>query len=61
MDQFLLFAGDQYEPSGGWKDFKGSFTTFWAAVEAAARLGDVDWIHIVDTKKGEIVREYFRK
>lgn len=56
MDQYLLFAGDQFYPDGGWQDFKGSFTTLKAALREAAAWG-ADWWQIVDLKTGKIVEE----
>ncbi len=51
---FLLFAGHDYYPGGGWEDFKGCYPTVGDAVLAAASL-DEDWWHIVDCDKKEIV------
>lgn len=48
MKRYLLFAGDNYYPSGGWSDFIGSFDT---VEQALARQCDIrrDWYHVVDT------------
>jgi hypothetical protein len=49
---FLLFAGDEYEPDGGWGDnVGGPFETLEAALDRAGvierhRLGG--WWHIVE-------------
>jgi hypothetical protein len=46
--RYLLFAGCQYYPSGGWDDFKGSFDTIDEAKEQIKILDIEDWWHIVD-------------
>ena len=52
---FLVFAGDNYYPSGGWDDCKGSCGTLVEALRYAANLSSIDWWHIVDTSTLEIV------
>jgi len=46
MKPYLLFAGEQYYPGGGWHDYRGSFASF---TEARDRAGEIkgDWYHIV--------------
>jgi hypothetical protein len=59
MKQFLLFAGYNYYPTGGWYDFQGSYATLEEAREAAAswpRAKD-NWWHIIDNQTGENVAE----
>lgn len=50
MSRFLLFAGNDYYPAGGWGDFKGDFDT---QEEAEAFLANstqkFDWKQIIDT------------
>ena len=41
---YLLFAGSQYYPFGGFFDFQGAYDTVEEAVEAGARY---DWWHVV--------------
>ncbi len=53
MKRFLLFAGDDYYPSGGWGDFVGSYDS----VEEAIPDAYSEWAHIVDTATGDVVRE----
>lgn len=36
--RYLLFAGSQYYPRGGWHDFQGAFNSLPAAHTAAADL-----------------------
>lgn len=50
MKRYLLFAGDDYYPGGGWDDFMGSFDT----IEECQAFGTdtkrgFDWYQIVDT------------
>lgn len=48
--RFLVFAGSDYYPSGGWEDFKGAYPSEYLAIEAIARL-DLDsmsWAQVVD-------------
>jgi hypothetical protein len=56
MNQFLLFGGDTYYPSGGWKDFIMSSPTLENAIAMIPHLEQQkDWYHIVDTKTNQIV------
>lgn len=45
---FLLFAGYNYYPSGGWDDFKGSFSSREEAIKYAKGLADYDWVQVVN-------------
>jgi hypothetical protein len=56
MSDFLLFAGDDYYPLGGWRDFQGRYDTEIAAFEALASVRTADWWHIVECPGGQIVR-----
>jgi len=40
MKRFLLFFGESYYPSGGWKDFQGSFDTVHEARKAVKQERD---------------------
>ena len=42
---YLLFAGDSYYPRGGWRDFKGAFSTLTDARAHALSL-NCDWWHV---------------
>lgn len=64
MKRFLVFAGDAYYPSGGWKDFKGDHDTIEQArtfCDQPEEWGADDfkygstcaWVHIVDTLSSE--------
>lgn len=54
MKRYLLFAGDNYYPSGGWGDFVDGFDS---VEQAALKLAErsYDWFQIVDATTGEIV------
>lgn len=53
--RFLLFAGADYYPSGGWDDYVSAHATEDEAVRAAASLSD--WWHVVDLTTGERVAD----
>jgi len=56
MKRYLLFAGSNYYPAGGWDDF-------WAAsddIEELKRQAEnggwlPDWAHIVDLETREVI------
>ena len=55
MKNFILFAGYNYYPSGGWGDFKGFFDTYEEArlkgVELKNQQMLADWFEVVDLKE----------
>lgn len=58
MNRYLLFAGARYYPSGGFRDYVGSFDT----IEDAESHGSnehfgYDWWQVVDLMDGGIVHE----
>lgn len=61
VGRYLLFAGKDYYPLGGWEDFKGSFSELREAIYAGERQDgqplspDGYWYHIVDSSTGETV------
>jgi hypothetical protein len=59
MNKYLLFAGKNYHPNGGWKDRIGSYETITAAIVEYKRLtngiSDLDWMHVVDITTDRIV------
>ena len=55
---YLLFAGDQYYPAGGWNDFIDEFPTEAEALARAANT-ECNWWHIVHD--GVIVNSGHRK
>lgn len=57
MKRYLVFAGSQYYPYGGWSDFQGDWDTLAEAVEYSCLCGIAfDWWHIVDTTTKQIVK-----
>ena len=46
MGNYLLFAGDNYYPGGGFNDYRGRFETLEDALAWAARKSH-DWWHVV--------------
>ena len=59
-----MFTGDTYYPSGGWRDFKGSFDLVEEAEEEVRRMRNdkelgFDWFQIVDVQmKGTVSEKY---
>lgn len=52
MKRYLLFAGMEHYPGGGWNDVKGHYDTLEEAKEAREALwekGGIDWVQIIDT------------
>lgn len=47
VPRFLVFAGNQFYPLGGWQDFKGAFEDVIDALTKIAN-GGWDWWQIVD-------------
>jgi len=58
VGRYLLFVCHQYEPEGGWHDFRGSFVTLESARSWARHdMHHSNWYHIVDSEAEEIVEE----
>jgi len=57
---FLLFAGDNYYPSGGWSDFRGVYLSEVQALNATNTeeftSRNFDWWHIASLSTEAIVR-----
>ena len=50
---YMLFAGQDFYPGGGWNDFRGTFDTIREAVSAYITLLESEtlhWGHVVGTK-----------
>lgn len=63
-DSFLLFAGEDFCPKGGWKDFKGHFKSFSDAINFFHTIENkLDWAEIVRINSGlvELVWEIENK
>ena len=54
QNKYILFAGSNYYPLGGFDDLKGRFATVEDAKKHAQRAG-YDWYHIVDAESLEII------
>ena len=52
---YILFAGDQYYPSGGWFDLHSTHATIKEALTEAANCGGFDWWHIVNAETLEMI------
>jgi hypothetical protein len=52
MKRYLLFAGENYYPLGGWFDYEVSFDTVDEAI--AAVPASAEWWHVVDTQSAYI-------
>lgn len=49
---FMLFAGQNFYPGGGWNDFRGNFDTIHEAISgyiALTQTETVQWGHVVST------------
>lgn len=54
MKRFLVFAGSEYYPCGGWEDFVGDYDTVEEAMAAdTSGPGPYRWCHVVDTETME--------
>ena len=59
MKKFLLFAGDEYYPRGGFYDFRMSFNSISEAKDHMLKNNEsFDWWHIIDSTTMEVVDEY---
>jgi hypothetical protein len=56
VNRYALFAGDNYYPSGGFQDFRGTFSELESATDFAKKSEeDYDWWHVVDLTDGTVV------
>lgn len=61
LDRYLLFAGEDYYPEGGWRDFQSSHETIEEAKKAFSIFEYRDeWGHIFDLITKEIVVTFWR-
>lgn len=51
---YLVFVWDNYYPSGGWRDFKGTFYSLEDAFQCVLSESG-DWYQIVENN--EVIRE----
>lgn len=60
MKRYLLFAGQDFYPKGGFADFVDSYDSVGKAVEFGNLLvnqvgvNDPDWYHVIDGETGDI-------
>lgn len=62
MKRFLLFAGDEYYPLGGWRDFAKSADSAEELMIEVEKLsvecdGGFFWFQIIDSETGEELDE----
>jgi hypothetical protein len=57
LKQYLLFAGSDYYPSGGWLDFIASFDTMEEAY-TTGQSSQYDWFNVVNNKTGEMIERF---
>lgn len=57
--RYFLFGGNFGYVFGGWKDFRETFPSIYAATVIANKK-DWDWWHVVDLDTFEIVRDFTR-
>jgi hypothetical protein len=58
--RYIVFAGEEYEPAGGWRDLKYICCTLEEARDFVHNKLEEDWWHIVDTVVQRIVEEGHR-
>lgn len=60
LKRFLLFAGEDCCPGGGWSDFRGSYDTVEETRRAwTARTQHYDWWQVIDSTTGQHVEDDF--
>ena len=57
MKRYMLFAGQEFYPSGGWSDFIDSFDSIDEARDCS-RSGPFDWYHIIDSTNLETIEAH---
>jgi len=58
MKRYLLFAGWEYYPLGGWDDLYTTFDNKDNALQKSLNLldeGQGDWVQVVDSVTGEVL------
>lgn len=60
MAKYLLFAGSDYNPNGGWGDYKGDFDSKFLALEHVVEMfrnvhSHTDWFQVVDNNALEVI------
>jgi len=57
MNTYLVFAGNEFYPNGGWLDFKHTFTSLDDAMTYLT-IKHFDWYQVVDSTTCEIVKQH---
>jgi len=66
IKRFLLFAGDDHYPRGGWSDFHSSYDTLAETIGMmhSAGFAHFNWCQVVDVQTGKVYvpadQEYMR-
>lgn len=61
-NRYVIFAGETYYPSEGWKDFYDVAKTLEDAKKISARaLKENDWVQIIDFDHKQIVEINYRE
>lgn len=56
MKQFLVFAGSNFYPNGGWSDYKGDFDSIENALRYLVKShSEWEWYQIVNSETKEII------
>lgn len=60
IKRYLLFRGEEYEPSGGARDLVKDFSTINEAIDFYSKMDDKEyWAHIFDIQEFKIVKECY--
>jgi len=57
MKRFMIFAGENYYPSGGMNDFVGEFDTISQCIIRLSKRR-ADWWNILDTQTKQVYNNY---
>jgi hypothetical protein len=55
--RFVLFVGENYYPSGGWRDFAGLYDTADEAIAAGEKTTMYQWYNVVDLEEMKIIKD----
>lgn len=56
--RYIVFAGNEYYPQGGWHDYKGKRYSYEQALELATKVAfNNDWVQIVDLEEEKICHQ----
>lgn len=65
MNRYVIFAGSDYYPQGGFDDFVADFSKLSDAIKFVDEIDEIDeesaeWCHIVDMRKKEKIKQFER-